>query len=198
MNKSFNIVWNTARNMYVVASEFAQGDSQIKNQARAAGIATLLGLLSGPAMADYTPTVAAGESVSGETLNTTDDFQDVYGSAFNTTIEGGQQYVMDGGLSQDAQVTGGSLTVDLNGTSVNAVLSGKSLQDVYGTAEHTTINSGARNDVYGTAVDSVINAGGTEHVFGLSSGATINNKGVQEVYGIVKNTTVNQGGDAGT
>lgn len=145
-------------------------------------------------MADYTPTVAAGESVSGETLNTTDDFQDVYGSAFNTTIEGGWQYVMDGGLSQDAQVTGGTLQIQENGTSVNAVLSGKGQQDVYGTAEHTTINSGARNDVYGTAVDSVINAGGTEHVFGLSSGATINNKGVQEVYGIVKNTTVNQGG----
>ena len=69
MNKNFNIVWNTARNMYVVASEFAQGDSQIKSQARAAGIATLLGLLSGPAMADYTPTVAVGESVTGETLN---------------------------------------------------------------------------------------------------------------------------------
>ncbi|NTX84102.1 hypothetical protein G7003_10615 [Citrobacter youngae] len=194
MNKNFNIVWNTARNMYVVASEFAQGDSQIKNQARAAGIATLLGLLSGPAMADYTPTVAAGESVSGETLNTTDDYQEVYGSAFNTTIEGGWQYVMDGGLSQDAQVTGGTLQIQENGTSVNAVLSGKGQQDVDGRAEHTTINSGARNYVYGTAVDSVINAGGTEHVFGLSSGATINNKGVQEVYGIVKNTTVNQGG----
>ena len=194
MNKNFNIVWNTARNMYVVASEFAQGDSQIKNQARAAGIATLLGLLSGPAMADYTPTVVAGESVSGETLNATNDHQMVYGSAFNTTIEGGWQYVMDGGLSQDAQVTGGTLQIQENGTSVNAVLSGKGKQLVEGRAEHTTINSGARNYVYGTAVDSVINAGGTEHVFGLSSGATINNKGVQDVYGIVKNTTVNQGG----
>ena len=194
MNKSFNIVWNTARNMYVVASEFAQGDSQIKNQARAAGIATLLGLLSGPAMADYTSTVVAGESVSGETLNATNDHQMVYGSAFNTTIEGGRQYVMDGGLSQDAQVTGGTLQIQENGTSVNAVLSGKGKQLVEGTAEHTTINSGARNDVLGTAVDSVINAGGTEIVHGLSSGATINNKGVQEVYGIVKNTTVNQGG----
>lgn len=196
MNKNFNIVWNTARNMYVVASEHAQGDSQIKNQARAAGIATLLGLLSGSAMADYTPTVAAGESVSGETLNVTNDHQMVYGTAFNTTIEGGWQFVMDGGLSQDAQVTGGYIQVEENGTSVNAVLSEKGRQDVYGTAEHTTINSGTINEVGrpGTAVDSVINAGGMEFVFGLSTGATINNKGVQAVWGTVENTTVNQGG----
>lgn len=138
MNKNFNIVWNTARNMYVVASEFAQGDSQIKNQARAAGIATLLGLLSGPAMADYTPTVVAGESVSGETLNATNDHQMVYGSAFNTTIEGGRQYVMDGGLSQDAQVTGGTLQIQENGTSVNAVLSGKGKMILPSNSGHAT------------------------------------------------------------
>lgn len=194
MNKNFNIVWNTARNMYVVASEHAQGDSQIKAQARAVGITTLLGLISGPAMADYTPTVEVGKSVSQETLNT-GNYQDVYGSAFNTTIEGGVQRVMDGGLSQDAQVTGGFLEVEENGTSVNSVLSGKGAQYVYGTAEHTTINSGAINVVSGTAVDSVINADGKEYVYGLSTGTTINNKGMQIVAGAtVEESTVNQGG----
>ena len=194
MNKNFNIVWNTARNMYVVASEHAQGDSQIKAQARAVGITTLLGLISGPAMADYTPTVEVGKSVSQETLNT-GNYQDVYGSAFNTTIEGGVQLVMDGGLSQDAQVTGGFLEVEENGTSVNSVLSGKGAQYVYGTAEHTTINSGAINVVSGTAVDSVINADGKEYVYGLSTGTTINNKGMQIVAGAtVEESTVNQGG----
>ncbi|RZN50998.1 ESPR domain-containing protein [Escherichia sp. E13S3] len=30
MNKTYNIVWSAARNMYVVASEFSRGDSQMK------------------------------------------------------------------------------------------------------------------------------------------------------------------------
>ncbi len=29
MNRTYNIVWNAARNMYVVASELSRGDSRI-------------------------------------------------------------------------------------------------------------------------------------------------------------------------
>lgn len=32
MNKNYSIVWNAVRNMYVVASELAHGDSNVKTQ----------------------------------------------------------------------------------------------------------------------------------------------------------------------
>lgn len=42
MNRSYNIVWNAARNMYVVASELARGDSRIQGRVRAAAVGLLL------------------------------------------------------------------------------------------------------------------------------------------------------------
>ena len=151
MNKNFNIVWNTARNMYVVASEFAQGDSQIKSQARAAGIATLLGLLSGPAMADYTPTVAVGESVTGETLNQ-GDIQRVYGNASDTAIEGGRQEVF--GQSSGATVTLDGWISVWNGGGITNITSNGGTVSVNdgGTATDITFTDGGRFYTNGSAI----------------------------------------------
>lgn len=52
MNKQYNIVWNSARNMYVVASEFARGDSRIKSQVRAGGLVAALILASSAGYAE--------------------------------------------------------------------------------------------------------------------------------------------------
>lgn len=42
MNKTHNIVWSVARNMYVVASEFSRGDSRMKTQVKTVATMVLL------------------------------------------------------------------------------------------------------------------------------------------------------------
>ena len=44
MNRTYNIVWNAARNMYVVASELSRGDSRMKTQVRSVAAMVLLAL----------------------------------------------------------------------------------------------------------------------------------------------------------
>lgn len=75
MNKQYNIVWNSARNMYVVASELARGDSRIKSRVRAGGLIASLILASGAGYAeDRTASFTEGNNtISGSyssTLNT--------------------------------------------------------------------------------------------------------------------------------
>ncbi|WP_250129394.1 ESPR-type extended signal peptide-containing protein, partial [Escherichia coli] len=38
----YNIVWSTARNMFVVAGEFSRGNNGMRNSIRVTGLATLI------------------------------------------------------------------------------------------------------------------------------------------------------------
>ncbi|WP_247753142.1 ESPR domain-containing protein, partial [Citrobacter freundii] len=42
MNAIYNIVWSTARNMFVVASEFSRGNNGLRNSIKITGLATLI------------------------------------------------------------------------------------------------------------------------------------------------------------
>ncbi|WP_413594805.1 autotransporter outer membrane beta-barrel domain-containing protein [Citrobacter youngae] len=151
MNKNFNVVWNTARNMYVVASEFAQSNSRIKAQARAVGMASLLGMFSGSVLASYTPDVGAGESVTGETLNQGDS-QKVYGNASDTVIAGGRQDVY--GQSSGATVTLDGRIAAWDGGNIANVTSNGGNVDVNegGTATDITFIDGGSFYTNGSAV----------------------------------------------
>ncbi|WP_048225615.1 autotransporter outer membrane beta-barrel domain-containing protein [Enterobacter quasiroggenkampii] len=70
MNRTYNIIWNYARNMYIVASEFSRGDSKTRSRVRAGGaIATfILSGIAGSALAtDRTFEAVPGDNeISGE------------------------------------------------------------------------------------------------------------------------------------
>lgn len=153
MNKNFNIIWNAARNMYVVASEFAQSNSRIKAQARAVGMASFLGVFSGPVLASYTPEVGAGDSVTGETLNT-GDYQRVEaeGSASNTTIDGGRQEVS--GQSSGVIITSDGVIFASNGGNITDITSNGGIVTVLngGTATDITFTDGGAFYTNGSAV----------------------------------------------
>jgi len=151
MNKNFNVVWNTARNMYVVASEFAQSNSRIKAQARAVGMASFLGMFSGSVLASYTPDVGPGESVTGETLNTGDS-QQVHGNASDTVIAGGNQDVY--GQSSGATITlDGRISVWNGGGIANITSDGGNVGvNEGGTATNITFTDGGSFYTTGSAV----------------------------------------------
>ena len=121
MNRTYNIVWNAARNMYVVAGEFVHGDSRLKTQVKAVSLASLLGLFSGGALADFTPDVT-DETVSDETLNN-GEMQTINagGTASDTTInDGGGQTINAGGTTSDTTINnGGDLHINAGGTANN-------------------------------------------------------------------------------
>lgn len=78
MNKQYNIVWNSARNMYVVASEFARGDSRIKSQVRAGGLVAALILASSAGYAEdreFEAPEGQKSTISGTYSNTTEKSQ---------------------------------------------------------------------------------------------------------------------------
>ncbi|TKV08940.1 autotransporter outer membrane beta-barrel domain-containing protein, partial [Citrobacter sp. wls619] len=151
MNKNFNIIWNAARNMYVVASEFAQSNSRIKAQARAVGMASLLGMFSGSVLASYTPDVESGEFVTDEILNQ-GDYQQVYGNASDTAIAGGRQDVF--GQSSGATVTlNGQITVWNGGDITNITSNGGNVSvNAGGMATDITFTDGGFFYTNGSAV----------------------------------------------
>uniref|UniRef100_UPI002378215D ESPR domain-containing protein n=1 Tax=Escherichia coli TaxID=562 RepID=UPI002378215D len=71
MNRTYNIVWNAARNMYVVASELSRGDSRMKTQVRSVAAMVLLALSPLSAQAESTSEVT-NAMVTGETVDASD------------------------------------------------------------------------------------------------------------------------------
>ena len=84
MNRSYNIVWNCARNMYIVASEFSKGDSKVKSCVRAgSAIATIIlsGVMSTAHASDTTFVAVPGNNtISGEYSTTSPNTSSVSAS----------------------------------------------------------------------------------------------------------------------
>ncbi|WP_204250846.1 ESPR-type extended signal peptide-containing protein, partial [Saezia sanguinis] len=191
MNRNYRIVWNESTQSWVAASELSKSHSRTSRSSLGKGVlSVVLGsvLLAGisPVAMAYTANVAAGQTVTGETIDSIK--QDVYGTANNSTITtGGRQDIYSGGEANDTTIeSGGYQYVSADGIANNTILYGEGLsgnQFVYegGVANGTTMNGGSQV-VWGTANNTIINA-------------TING-GVQEVYlgGVSKDTTVEDGG----
>jgi len=110
MNKTHNIVWSVARNMYVVASEFSRGDSRMKTQVKTVATMVLLALSPLDAQAVFTPDVT-DETVAGEAGEK--------GSQHNTYVNGSLLVVGTGntlGSGGGLELASGA-TFDLNGMS---------------------------------------------------------------------------------
>ena len=141
---------------------------------------------------------ATNTVVSGSTAE-----QDVFaGSAVNTTVNGGNQFVLSGGVASATTVAGGAQYVSSGGSAVNTVLLSSGVQSIYdgGVASGTTVSSGGAQNVSsgGSAVNTTVLGSGVQSVYagGIASSTTLNNGGNQLVAngGQAISATVNSGG----
>ncbi|KFC95468.1 autotransporter outer membrane beta-barrel domain-containing protein [Leminorella grimontii] len=117
MNRNYNIVWNAARSMHVVASELACGDSRIPSRVRAAGVAVGL-VLSGmgyASAAEVGPQSGASVALqNGDTVTVTTG-----GTGINSTVTGGSGLRIDGKATINVSGDSGSSGVKLDNSASN-------------------------------------------------------------------------------
>lgn len=170
MNKCYRIVWNIARNMFVVTSELSQGDHRVR--ATVAGLVlSVVGLTANCVHAsDYGP--LSGETIS---LNDGDTVTSVDGTTgIESLSSGGQGVQINGKATINVTGDSGSVGVKLdnsasnnlgNGTQINVTDTGTaktaSTTGLYinntspGTnidAENISINTISKKDAYGINV----------------------------------------------
>ena len=170
MNKCYRIVWNIARNMFVVTSELSQGDHRVR--ATVAGLVlSAVGLTANCVHAsDYGP--LSGETIS---LNDGDTVTSVDGTTgIESLSSGGQGVQINGKATINVTGDSGSVGVKLdnsasnnlgNGTQINVTDTGTaktaSTTGLYinntspGTnidAENISINTISKKDAYGINV----------------------------------------------
>ncbi|WP_428044282.1 autotransporter outer membrane beta-barrel domain-containing protein [Candidatus Avelusimicrobium faecicola] len=88
------------------------------------------------------------------------------GTALETTIHGGEQYVSAGGVASVTTIHGGAQYVSAGGTALETTIhGGEQYVSAGGVASNTTINEGGLQNVSsGAVVSSTIVAGGTQNV----------------------------------
>ena len=127
------------------------------------------------------------------------DLEQVFGTAIDTTINGGEQDVELNGIANLTTINPfGFQEVLLGGFAEKTTIQGGE-QDVEGggVANFTTINGGFQ-EVFSSAGNTIINGGGVQDVFNTAvvNGTNINIFGEQIIHGggTAINTTINQGG----
>ncbi|WP_310902757.1 ESPR domain-containing protein [Citrobacter portucalensis] len=180
MNKCYRIVWNIARNMFVVTSELSQGDQRVR--ATVAGLVlSAVGLMANCVHAsDYGP-------LSGETINLNDG--DTVTSVDGTTgIEslssGGQGVQINGKTTINVTGDSGSIGVKLDNSANNNLGTGTQINVTdTGTAKAaSTTGLYINNTSPGTNID--------------AENISINTISKKDAYGInvhTENTTLNFG-----
>lgn len=180
MNKCYRIVWNIARNMFVVTSELSQGDQRVR--ATVAGLVlSAVGLTANCVHAsDYGP-------LSGETINLNDG--DTVTSVDGTTgIEslssGGQGVQINGKTTINVTGDSGSIGVKLDNSANNNLGTGTQINVTdTGTAKAaSTTGLYINNTSPGTNID--------------AENISINTISKKDAYGInvhTENTTLNFG-----
>ena len=183
MNKCYRIVWNVAKNMFVVTSELSQGDHRVR--ATVAGLVlSAIGLTANCVHAsDYGP-------LSGETINLNDG--DTVTSVDGTTgIEslssGGQGVQINGKATIHVTGDSGSIGVKLDNSASNNLGNGTQIN----VTDTGTAKSASTAGLYinNTSPDTNINA---ENI-------SINTISKKDAYGInvhTKNATLNFGSNS--
>jgi outer membrane autotransporter protein len=161
--------------------------------------AALLLICAVPAQA-YTATVDAGSTVTGEAINGGRQF--VYGTASDTLLSGGIQYVHPGGSVNRTTVAGGELTV-LGRASDTVMQSGQAMIARGGQADGLTMTGGLFqvNGILNHAVVSggtmFINKGDNGLVDPCTGGrmnnVSLTNATLQNRFGVDTGTVVNEG-----
>jgi autotransporter passenger strand-loop-strand repeat protein len=147
--------------------------------------------------------------------------ENVYGTATNTTINGGAEIVEVGGTAMGTVVNyefapDGSVArpMIVYGTASNTTINNGGVEFVYGTDSNSTITYGSQvveagatttglhdiggnQFVYGTALNATIESDQVVQAGGTATNTQVSGSGTQIVYGTANNTTVAGGGSQG-
>ena len=210
MNKIYNIVWNESSGMWVVTSELTRKGGQrhrkIKKTMLAGLIAGLM-LPTVPALAqvfndeilDYSSSMSlsAGDSAFNTTIDGGEQYVSSGGSAISTTINDGAQIIFNGGTASTTTINGGYQDISSGGSVTNTLISGG---DQYisdgGSATNTVIDGGAQYiSSGGNAIETTIENGFQEVSSGGSATSTVINAGFQYISsgGSATSTIINAG-----
>ncbi|HIE5388874.1 TPA: autotransporter outer membrane beta-barrel domain-containing protein [Enterobacter cancerogenus] len=210
MNKQYNIVWNSARNMYVVASEFARSDSKIKSQVRAGGLVAALILASGASnAADNSFIAVPGENTIGGSYSTSNDKSTAVYIAENAIVEDADAVtIMTKGEGSYGLYMGGNnrahAELDSNHTSITTY--GKSAHALFVSGNASlTLDGGTittyGDNAYGVMVDtgtlSLSNVEISGSSSSLSRGVVINSTDVNAGKVDLKNVSIHLTGPMG-
>jgi autotransporter passenger strand-loop-strand repeat protein len=157
-----------------------------------------------------TPVVGKGQIVKDEVISS-DEVQKVMngGKTINVTIDGGCQYVCNGGCAIDTKIKkSGFQSVDCEGEVSNTTIDCGGVQDIncFGISLNTTINGGFQNvNRGGSAINTKLNksdklgdlCSGCQFIrHGGSANGVIVNKGNLQLVsgGVARGTIINDGG----
>ncbi|HCJ6376234.1 autotransporter outer membrane beta-barrel domain-containing protein [Citrobacter sp. RHBSTW-00671] len=151
MNRTYNIVWNAACNIWTVASEFARGDSRIKAQARAAGAVSQAGSCFALIMKPVPDPSSSGTFAALHLLNT----HSFHRTACATAVMLLTLCAVPAQATTIIYINAGS---EYSGWVAN---SGDVLRD-FGSLINTKVNQGGEINIYngGSATDTTVNQGG--------------------------------------
>ena len=148
MNRSYNIVWNCARNMYIVASEFSKGDSKVKSCVRAgSAIATFIlsGVVSTAHASDTTFVAVPGNNtISGEYSTTSPNTSAVSasGSDVIVTDNGALTISTTGDAGMGLSVSNGAkITLDDSGSTIRTSGEGSHAITIVGDNSEAMLNN---------------------------------------------------------
>nr|WP_012775834.1 autotransporter outer membrane beta-barrel domain-containing protein [Escherichia coli]ACT33462.1 hypothetical protein pVir_1 [Escherichia coli Vir68] len=210
MNKIYNIVWNESSGMWVVTSELTRKGGQrhrkIKRTMLAGLIAGLM-LPTVPALAqvfndeilDYSSSMSlsAGDSAFNTTIDGGEQYVSSGGSAISTTINDGAQIIFNGGTASTTTINGGYQDISSGGSVTNTLISGG---DQYisdgGSATNTVIDGGTQYiSSGGNAIETTIENGFQEVSNGGNATGTTINGGFQNISsgGSATSTIINAG-----
>ena len=211
MNKIYNIVWNESSGMWVVTSELTRKGGQrhrkIKRTMLAGLIAGLM-LPTVPALAqvfndeilDYSSSMSlsAGDSAFNTTIDGGEQYVSSGGSAISTTINDGAQIIFNGGTASTTTINGGYQDISSGGSVTNTLISGGE-QNISsgGSAVDTTIEEGLQTVLNGGNVSGTHISGGEQNISsGGSAVDTTIEVGLQTVFdGGSVNGTIIDGGE---
>ncbi|GDK60590.1 autotransporter outer membrane beta-barrel domain-containing protein [Escherichia coli] len=210
MNKIYNIVWNESSGMWVVTSELTRKGGQrhrkIKRTMLAGLIAGLM-LPTVPALAqvfndeilDYSSSMSlsAGDSAFNTTIDGGEQYVSSGGSAISTTINDGAQIIFNGGTASTTTINGGYQDISSGGSVTNTLISGgeQYISDG-GSATNTVIDGGTQYiSSGGNAIETTIENGFQEVSNGGSATSTVINAGFQYISsgGSATSTIINAG-----
>ncbi|MEZ6876108.1 autotransporter outer membrane beta-barrel domain-containing protein [Enterobacter sp. KBR-315C3_2022] len=210
MNKQYNIVWNSARNMYVVASELARGDSRIKSRVRAGGLVAALILASGASnAADNSFVAVPGENTIGGSYSTSKDKSTAVYIAENAIVEDADAVtIMTKGEDSYGLYMGGNdrARAELDSTHTSITTYGKNAHAVFVSGNASlTLDGGTittyGDNAYGVMVDSGTLSLSNVEISGsssaLSRGIVINSTDVSAGKADLKNVSIHLTGPMG-
>ena len=115
MNKCYRIVWNIARNMFIVVSERSRGDNRVRTTVAGVLLSTVGIMTSAALAADKGP--QSGETII---LNNGDTITSLSGeTGIDSTVTGGQGVQIEGKASINVTGDSGSIGVKLDNGVIN-------------------------------------------------------------------------------